>query len=109
MGIMLQNMASDDASPLMLSIIANSGSGLGSAETIKQIVLAQMGLDPTLTHVLLNGGTFSDDADTNRQIMLQYIASSGAIPQMLLPLLAGADNARGFMLFSMLSAGDLDP
>jgi hypothetical protein len=107
--IMLQNMASDDASPLMLSIIANSGSGLSSAETIKQIVLAQMGLDPTLTHVLLNGGTFSDDADTNRQIMLQYIASSGAIPQMLLPLLAGADNAREFMLFSMLSAGDLDP
>jgi len=106
--MMLQNMAADNASPLMLSIIANSGSGLSSSETVKQIMLAQLGLDPTMTHVLLNGGKFSDDEDTNRQIMLQYIASQGSIPQMLLPMLAGAENAREFMLFSMISSGSID-
>jgi hypothetical protein len=106
--MMLQNMAADNASPLMLSILANSGSGLSSSETVKQIMLAQLGLDPTMTHVLLNGGKFSDDEDTNRQIMLQYIASQGSIPQMLLPMLAGAENAREFMLFSMISSGSID-
>lgn len=106
--IMLQQMAADNADPMMLSIIANSGNGLSSSEAMKQVMMAQMGLDPTLTHVLLNGGKFHEDEDINRQVMLQYIASSGAIPQMMLPLLANADNAKEFMIFSMLSAGDID-
>jgi len=106
--IMLQQMAADNADPMMLSIIANSGNGLSSSETMKQVMMAQMGLDPTLTHVLLNGGKFHEDEDLNRQIMLQFIASSGGIPQMMLPMLAGADNAKEFMIFSMMSAGDID-
>lgn len=106
--IMLQQMAADNADPMMLSIIANSGNGMSSSETMKQVMMAQMGLDPTLTHVLLNGGKFHEDEDINRQIMLQFIASSGGIPQMMLPMLANADNAQEFMIFSMMSAGDID-
>jgi len=109
MNVMLQNMASSGASLQTLSIMANMGSGAPTSEVMKQMMMAQMGLDPSMTHLMLNGGKFSDDPDQNKAYMYKFLASSGGIPIDMIPLLSGDPDAKDFLLYNMILAGDIDP
>lgn len=106
----LQMMSQNgDLSPQMLSLLANTGSGLSSKELIKQTLLAQMGLKTEFVHLILNNGKFADDTDKNKNAMINFLASSGSIPPALVPFLLKADNAKEFFTISMIENSNMNP
>jgi hypothetical protein len=108
MNMLIRQMADDGASPQVLSILANMGNTLTPSEAMQQMMIAQMGLSPTMTHLLLNGGKFSDDEAENKLLMLKFLAKSGSISVEMLPLLGGDPEAKDYLIYNMIASGSID-
>lgn len=104
--------------PTILSVISNGGSS-SSTDLFKNVLLAQMGklkkiniesiknvliqilgLDPATTYLFLNGG-FKDSSD--KSAMINYLANMGFFPPDMIPFMLGVDDGFNFYINSLLA------
>jgi len=106
---LIQGMGSNLDPTLLAYLLRDKSTGVSSSEYLKQMMLASLGLDASLTQLFLSGDLTSSDQATKNNAFVNYLSSTGAIDPAIVPLLLKVENGKYFYLTSLIGSGAIDP